>query len=401
MSTASGVNKVCVFSKESTWGTKPAANTGEIMRRVTLDLGLTREQFTSAAISGYAQTTSSRSGTDTVEGTYSDELTPGAHDMLWEALLRGPWVNGVTSGALTTVAASSAGNTFTRSAGSWLTGGFKDGDTITVSGFAAPATANNKQYTVLSVTATVLTVAEAVVTKAAGDSVTIAVTGKKLVIPLTVDDRTDDSFTVEQQFSDIGVYRVATGVKVSNASVSVEPDSFATVEFGLLGKDQVSSGTKYFTSPANASTNESLTGNAGAIFANGVQLGLVTSFSFDVDGGMEAGKIVGNLMPDGTRPASAIFLGRVAVTGTMSAYFENDNFYSLFRDETPVSVVFKFKGEGDEFMVFKFPKVKLGGANPDDKEVGGLMQEIGFTALLGDGTDTSLEQSTLVLQVSE
>jgi len=397
---ASGVNKTLVLSKESVWGTKPAAGTGKLYRRVTCDLSLSREQFQSAEIVSTAQTSDARSGTDNVEGTLSAELSPGSYTDLWAALLRGPWVAGVTSGALTTVASSSVGNTFTRSAGSWLTDGFKAGDTIAVSGFAAPATANNKSYTILSVTATVITVNSIVVTKAAGDSVTTVVSGKKLVIPFAAGDRTDDSFTVEQEYTDIGVSRLATGVKITTASVSVEPDSIATVEFGMMGKDMVSSGTAYFTTPAAPSLTGVMTGNSGSLYADGVQLASVTSFSFELTANAEIGKIIGNLQPDNTRPASDIFLGRVTVSGELSAYFENDDLFTKFRDEEAVSVVFRFDGENGASMTFKMPRVKLGNASVDDAEVGGLKQSIPFVALLSSGTDASLEMSTLVIQDS-
>jgi len=397
---ASGVNKTLVLSKESVWGQKPAAGTGKLYRRVTCDLSLSREQFQSAEIVSTAQTSDARSGTDNVEGTHSAELSPGSYTDLWAALLRGPWVAGVTSGAITTVASSSVGNTFTRSAGSWLTDGFKAGDTIAVSGFAAPATANNKSYTILSVTATVITVNATVVTKAAGDSVTTAVSGKKLVIPFAAANRTDDSFTVEQEYTDIGVSRLATGVKITTASVSVEPDSIATVEFGMMGKDMISSGTAYFTAPAAPSLTGVMTGNSGSLYANGVQLASVTSFSFELTGNAEVGKIIGNLQPDNTRPASDIFLGRVTVSGELSAYFENDDLFAKFRDEEAVSVVFRFDGENGASMTFKMPRVKLGNASVDDAEVGGLKQSIPFVALLSSGADASLEMSTLVIQDS-
>jgi hypothetical protein len=398
MAIASGVNKTVAIAKESAWGVRPAAGTAKYLRRTTMELNLSREEFQSAEISTTAQTSDSRNGTDRVEGTLNGELSPNTYDDIWAALQRGPWADGVTLTALTVVAADALNTKFVRSTGSWLTSGLNIGDVIAVSGFAAPATANNKRYTIVNLTATDIVVDSPVVAKVEGDSVVIAVSGKKLVTPLTVAARTDDSFTIEESYTDIGVHRVATGVKFGSASVGVEPDGMVTVEFGMMGKDQSPAGTAYFTTPAAATTNGTLSANAGAIFVNGVQRGVVTSFNFELNANAEAGATVFNLQPDGTRPAAGIFLGRIAVTGSFGAYYTDSSFFEAFRDETDVSVVFRVDGKGTEAMVFKFPRIKLGSPTVSDGETGGLMEEIPFTALLNDGSNAAIEQSTLVIQ---
>jgi hypothetical protein len=395
---ASGVGKLLVIGKETVWGTPALTSAGKYYRRVTCDLNLTREQFQSAQIVSTAQTVDSRSGTDNVEGTLSDELAPGSHTDLWAGLLRGTWANGATSGALTNVTAASAGKTFTRAAGSWLTDGFRVGDMVDATGFAAPATANNKRYVITALTATVMTVGETVTSKAAGDSVTFLVAGKKLAIPLDAASRTDDSFTVEQFFSDVGVSRRATGVKIGSASVSVDPDAIATVEFGMMGKDMLSTSSAYFVTPTAASTTGVLTGNAGALYSGGVQLAVVTAFSIEITGNHQVEKTIGNLQPDGTRPAAGISLGRITASGEFSAFFLDDSLFAKFRDETPVALTFRFNGEGNQAFAITLPKIKLGGATLDDKEVGALVQSVPFVALLPDGTDVSINQSTVVLQ---
>lgn len=398
MTIASGVGKYIAVSKEATWGVKPAAGTAKYIRRVTFDLGLSREQFSSNEITSTAQTSSSRSGTDNVEGKLSGELSPGSYDDFFAALLRGPWTNGIAPSAQTTFSSSSVDNSISRSAGSFITDGFKDGDFISIAGFTAPATANNTRANILSVTAAKIVLDRTLVTKAAGDSVTLTVLGKKLVVPLSPLSRTNDSFTIEQGYTDVGAYRVATGCKAVSCSIGVQPDSIVSAEFSFMGKDEISSGTAYFTTPTAASTTGVLSGNSGAMFSDGVQLGFITDFKLEITGNAEAGKVVGNELPDGTRPAADIFLGRIGVTGEFSAYFLNDSFYNKFRNEDNVSLSFYFKGDGNEAMVIKLPRTKLGGAKPDDKETGGLMQSIPFTALLNDGTNLSKEQSTIVMQ---
>ena len=396
MAFSSGVGKLVVVKKETTWGVKPVNTGGTYYPRVTLDLNLTREQFQSARINSTAQVYDSRSGTDNVEGTLSDEVAAGSHTDLWAGLLRGAWVNGVTSGALTTVAAAATANTLTRSAGSWIADGFKIGDVITIAGFAAPATANNVRTVILSLTATVMTVSATLVTKAAGDSVTVAVAGKKLAIPAAPGDRTDDSFTVEQYFSDINVSRIATGVKIGSASISMSPNSMATVEFSLMGKD-MTDGVKYFTAPTAAPASSVMGSNKAQLFFDGGQSALVTAFSAEINGQLEVGNVIGNQLPDGTRPAAAIFQGVFEISGEMSLYFTDSSAFQKFRDETPATLAVRMIGDNGKEFVIKFPRIKLGGATLDDKQTGGLIQAIPFVALYNENA-TNTEGSAVIVQ---
>lgn len=392
---ADGVRKLCSYAVESVWGTAPAAGTAKYLRRTTLDLNLTRDSFESAEISSTAQTSDMRSGADNVEGTLSGELSPGSYSDFFASLLRGTWVAGVTNTA-TTIAAVATGNKLVRSAGSWITLGFKIGDIVDTSGFATSA--NNGRAIVTALTATDMSldaVSITLVNEAEGASVTVAVPGKKLVIPILPDDRTDESYTIEQFYDNISVNRLATGVKIGSASVTVSPNAMTTVEFGLLGKDVTSSGTRYFTSPAAASTTSIFSGNAGILLVDNVPQAIVTGLNFEITGNTEAGTVIGQ------RNAAQIFLGRITASGEFTAYFSDDTIFNKFYNETAISLVYKFVGDDDQVMVVKFPRIKIGGATPDDKETGGIIQTIPFTALLNDGTNTAVEQSTIVLIDSE
>jgi hypothetical protein len=395
MTIASGVQKQVIISKETTWGVKPAAGTGKYYRRVGLDLNLNRDSFTSAEISSTAQTLDMRTGTDNVEGTFNAEMSAGTYADFWGALLRGTWVAGSTLTA-TTISAAATTNKFVRGSGSWITDGYKVGDLVKVTGFVTVG--NNGKFTVTGVTATDLVVDAVLINEAAGPSVTVAVPGKKLAIPILPSNRTNESFTIEQYFDSISVSRVATGVKVGGASVSIQPNAMATVDFALMGKDMATSASPYFTTPAAGSVTSVLAGNNGTIYSGGVKIATVTSLTVEITGNMESGTVVGNLLPDGTRPAADIFLGRITGTGELSAYFENDTFFTKFRDEQDLSLVFRLNGDGDQAFILKFPRIKLGGASVDDKEVGGLIQTIPFTALLNDGLTNTIEQSTVVIQ---
>ena len=395
MAFASGINRTLVISKESVWGTKPAANTGTLFPRKTIELNLSRAAFESARINTSAQTEDMRSGTDEVSGTFAEELSAGSHTMLWAALLRGPWVAGVTYTAAT-ISAASTTNKISRTSGSWLTSGYRIGDLVKVSGFTT--TSNNGRFIVTAVTASDLTVDATLTTEAAGASVTVAVAGEKLVTPLTPALRTDDSFTIEQWQNDIGKGRLATGVKVTQAAIKIAPDAMGTVDFSLMGKDMVSESTQYFTNPAAQADNSILAGNRGTIYINGVAAAVVTAFDATVNANAEIGKTVGNLTAQGTRPAAAIFLGKLGVTGTLSLYWLDEAIFASFRDDIPVNIVLRSLGDNNKELIIKVTQARLSSATINDTATGGLVQTCNFTAIRDATPPDGIEDTTIVIQ---
>ena len=395
MAFSSGVEKRVVISKETTWGTLPATNTGTIFGRTEATFNLERAQFQSAMITDTAQTSDSRSGSDSISGTLNAELSAGTYKDIFAQLLRGPWATGATYTASTISAASGK---FVRSTGSWITDGYKVGDRVTVTGFTAPATANNANWLVIGVTATDLSVAEVngtnVTVKAAGDSVTIAVAGKKLVTPLASGSRTNDSFTVEEFYTATNEAYLTTGVKFGSAAVQVQPNQMTTVNFSAMGRTQDKKATAgaYFTAPTAASTSGMFSGNRGIVVIDGVVQGVITAANFEINGNMEAGEVILQ------RQAANIFLGRVTATGEISVYYQNSTFYDKFKAETDVTLIMFFDAGNGQEMVFTFPRCRLGGVNNDDKEVGGIISTMPFTALLPDGTNAVLNTSTVVIQ---
>ena len=401
MSFASGISKSVVICEESSWGTAPAtgSTSAKFLPRVSIDLALTRESFASTRINQHSQVGESRSGTDKISAKFSDEVASGSHTDIYEAILRGSFVAGVTSTAAV-IAANATGNKLVRSTGSWITLGYKIGDVVDITGFTTPATANNGRVIILSLTATEMVVSGlTLVTKAEGDSVTVAVAGKKLVIPATVAGRSNRSFTIEQFYSDIGVSRLATGCKFGSASVSIQPDAIATVEFGIEGKDMKTASTAYFTAPQTATASSVMAGNKAFLMIDGVQAVAVTGLDFEINGNLEAATCVGNLQSDNTRPSAAIFQGRIEVSGTLTAYFESDALFTKFRDDTDITLAFWMKGDNGKDLVYKMGRVRLGSATPNDSATGGLTQELSFNALYRENaTGTAYDDSCIVIQ---
>lgn len=400
MAIAKGVAKKVAYKKESTWGVLAGAASAKYLRRVTSNFNLTKETYESNEIRTDYQLADFRHGVRSADGSLSGELSPGSYADFMAAVVAKDFVAGasIALGAATLSVASS-GNffTLTRSAGDWIVDGIKEGDIIRMTGGSLNVANVSNNCLVLSLTATVLTVLVMSTTplfvQAAIATVTVAVVGKKTFAPLS--GHTDDSFTVEEFYSDITQSEVYTGNKVTSMAVKMASTGLVTTDFKFMGKNLEQSGaTQYFTSPTAAGTSGIFASVQGALVVNGVPVALITSMDFTVERGAEAATVVGSNF------AANIFTGRIKVAGNMSVYFQDAVTRGYFDAETPISLVVAFSTDGGktaDCVSFAFPKVKIGSAGKNDGEMG-IVQDHSFTALLNSDGTTGKQTSTIQIQ---
>lgn len=380
---AVGVAKLVIAAKETTFNVAALASSGQLMRRTSSNLDLSKKTYKSTEIRPDYQRSDFRHGTRSVTGTLSDELSVGTFAMLMESVMRQAFQTAATTGSVSTVAASPTAPQFVMSAGSFFADGFNIGDVVQWTGFTGAAVGNNaNNFLITGLTAFNMTGVflngTPVVAEVAGEAVTCSLVGKKTWIPQS--GQTRDSYTIEHSFTDIGQSQVFTGCRISQMSVKMPSTGMATVDFPIMGIDATEGSVAYFTDPAPASTGQILAANNGAMYVGGVKVAVITSADFTVNGNMTSGDVVGsNTAPD-------IFPGSIDVTGTLSAYFEDETFQSAFFNETEVSVLMVLTADntpGAAFQVFNFPRCKFNGATKNDGEVG-LVQSVPFVALLNN-----------------
>ena len=142
MTIATGIQKKLTYKKEVTFGTVPAATGpfGQALRRVTSSLDATKATFKSNEIRPDFQVADFRHGSRSVAGTITGELSVGTHADFLATAMRQAWQATINTGVQITIAAASttgASGTYTRSAGSFLTDGFKLGDVVRATGWTA------------------------------------------------------------------------------------------------------------------------------------------------------------------------------------------------------------------------------------------------------------------------
>lgn len=397
MSTASGIAKRVTYKKETTFGTLAGASGGQVVRRVTADFNLAKETYQSEEIRTDFQIADFRHGVRSVEGTISGELSCGTYsDFLASAVARD--FTAVTSSALgsTTIAAVGPTYTVTRTTGSYLTDGLRVGAVIRLTGFG---TLNNaKNLLVITLTATVATVVvlngTALTPETVASGGTYAAAGKLTYAPTT--GHTDDSYTIEQYYSDIGQSEVNTGNKVNTVGLALPATGLVTADFGFMGQDLKQTGTSaYFTAPTAQGSTGIFAAVNGALIVNGAVIALITGLNININRNMTSEAVVGsNIKPE-------IYEGRIAVDGDFSTLFQDRTFSDYFNNETEVSLVCAVTENNTanaNFMTFTLPRIKLSTDTKDDGEKG-IVSQNSFQALKGTGAN-GFEATTIMIQDS-
>jgi hypothetical protein len=220
MPIARGVAKSLAYKKETTWGTLAGAAGAKYLRRVTSAFNLAKEAYESAEIRVDRQTADMRHGVRSATGSINGELSPASYSDFMQSLVARDFTSKTSLSSLSLTIAGSGPYTITRAAGSWLTDGVTVGTVIRLTG-TFNANNLNKNLLVASMTATVLTVVvlngSTMTAEGPIASAGVSFPGKQTFVPAT--GHTDDSYTVEEWYSDIAQSEVDI-IENSNGRVS-------------------------------------------------------------------------------------------------------------------------------------------------------------------------------------
>ena len=399
MPISKGTAKQVAYKKETTFGTLAGSSGGTLVRRVTANFNLVKEAYESAEIRVDRQVADFRHGVRSAEGTLNGELSSSSYDAFIGSVV-GRDFTSITLGAAAQTTVTVVGTTYTlvRATGSFITDGVRVGMVIRATGLTTTGD-NAKNLLVASLSATNAVVVplngSTMTAQGTASSVTLTAPGKQTFVPPT--GHTDDSYTVEEFYSDIAQSEVYTGMKVNSLAVQLPATGLTTVDIGFAGKDLTQTGTtQYFGTPTAQGTTGVFAAVNGVMLVDGAPVALVTSADFSIERATENAAVVGS------NSVADIFTGRSRVTGNLSVYFENATFRGYFNNETPVSIVLTVTSDSTataNFITFTLPKVKLGSFTKDDGELG-IIASTSFQALLNDVTTGGLAATTIQIQDS-
>lgn len=389
--TGSGI--VISYRKATAFGALPANDsTAKRLRYESFGLSLKKSMIRSGEIRSDRQRPAGRHAMRMVDGPIGCELSLGTYaDFIGSALYK-VFATVPALSALTNVTASAVAPHFVRAAGSWITDGLRVGMMFRMAGWTTGATANNgRTYTIIALTATQITVAEAVVAKASGDSIVVTPSGKVSYAPLT--GHVEEDYAFEQWAPSVAQSLRFLGNRVKGFTVNLQPNEKATISFDFVGQERTKATTQYFTNASAATVTQMQTGMSGYIYIGGVAYGVVTELSLTVDGGHETKGVVGaNITPD-------VFSGPTDVSGNFRVLWQGATFDDYFDLEQEVPIVIVLRdgtSAATEAISFTLPYCKLAGGDQPIVEKA-IVQSFDFTARVGDGAN-GYEATTLQVQ---
>jgi len=407
MPNAEGIRKQTIIGKQVALGTPLVGAGGQVLRRETSLFTLNKETYESTEIVTHQQSTGSRHGVQATVGNLSALMSAATYKLLWAAFLRKDFVAGATSGAQTNITAASTGGangTFTRGAGSFLTDGFKIGDVIRWTGWATTGVNNNsRNFFITALTATVMTgrhidgpPGTTVGAKAAGDSVTATVVGKKTLAPLT--SHTDDFFTVEEWHPDISRSELFTDTKINSFAIDVPGSGNVKCAFGFMGLGRTDAAAQSFTAPTAETSGGIMASINGVLVVNGSIVANVTGIKINGDGGITPdGPVVGsNFSPEMSR-------GRIKISGEFTAFFSDGTLPLAYIQESTVNLIVVLTADGTataDVLGFSMGRIKLGSDTPDDGEKV-IMKTYSFIAELNSAGGAAVANDQTIMSIQD
>lgn len=357
------------YIAETVEGTTPGSPQTKILRTTSRDINLKRKTLESQEIRATRQVKDVRLGMYSVEGKLGAEVSLIAYDDFIAANLGGTWT-AVTIAATPALAAVASGTHITRSTGSWITDDFRPGDIVVIT--LASNAANNGAFRVTAVTGTNLTLLNPEMVDEAAATLVVAWPGKRCDVGALM-----QTFTIERAFKDVTKFEAFLGCCINTWDNKIQPEQMVTSDFGILGLTATpTSGTPLTVTPTAAPTHSPMSSFDGNIFEGGAANAVITGLDFSTTNGRKLDGVVGS------KVSPQIFEGRFRVTGTLSAFFQDEVLQNKFINETLSSAWVKLDDlNGTDFLNFVFPSIKYTGNDKNPPAEGGVVQSMPFMAL--------------------
>ncbi len=195
------------------------------------------------------------------------------------------------------------------------------------------------------------------------------------------------SFTIERYFGDITdkPYHRFTGVEFNSLNLSITANAMITGTVGVVGKDMITdtaqiTGATYLPAP----TTSPLDSFTGVLTESGNTIAVITEIQLTIVNALESRFVVGS--KTSIKPA----IGRSNVSGTITAYFEDNVLLDKFINETESNINLSLPdGAGNELKII-LPRIKYNGGQPDVQGEGPITLSMPFQALMDAATGTNI-----------
>ncbi len=403
MTIAQGINKTVAYKKQSGLGTAASGASGQLIRRETATLNVTKDTYENNEIVSHQQSTGAVHGIARSAGSINGLLSGSSYSALIGSLLRKDFVaTSAITGLSLTIAASAPNYTITRGSGDFLTGGIKVGDVIQLTGASLNANNVSKNIVVVAVTSSVITgnvLADGLTLTAEGPiaSCTVTVMGKKSWVPTT--SHTNDYYTFEEWFSDLTRSAVYQDLQIGMLDVGIPATGNVTAALSLVGLGLVSrTGSQVLTSPTAATTTNVMSSVSGAVYVGGTRYENITSMSVKVDGQVNPGEAV-----IGSNTVADVYRGRIKVSGSLSYLYDGDTLATPFEGESSTSLIVVLadaRTAAANTVGIVMSKVKMFSNDADDGEKQ-IVRTVNFTAEINGSGGASLANHQTIISIQD
>lgn len=191
------------------------------------------------------------------------------------------------------------------------------------------------------------------------------------------------SFTFERKFNDITQYLRVLGGEVNTINISCAPNAMIGLAFGIIGQDVTLTQTAVASSSYSAATTTSQFDSFSAVLEEGgSSIALVTSLDLTLENGIEPQYVIGD--DETVRPS----IGRSRVSGSLTAYFENETLFNKFLNETESSLSLLLTDTAGNTLQFACGTLKYTTGTPDVSGEGSVTVSMDFMATY-DSSDAS------------
>ena len=198
-------------------------------------------------------------------------------------------------------------------------------------------------------------------------------------------------FSFERSFSDIGQYQLFTGCAINKLSLDLKTNAMVTGSFDIVGKAAAFATSTAASTTTHSQTHSPLDCFSGVIKEGGTQIAVITGISVSVDNAITPALVIGS------KSAAAMVPGRLNVTGTVSAFFENTTLLSKFKDETESNLEITLGSGGPGSYIVSIPRIKYSGGNNSVDGEGSITLNMPFQALLDSTTGTNIRITRIPL----
>lgn len=402
MAIAQGINKQVAIKIQTALGTAATGGTGQLLRRESSTNTLKKDTYANNEIVSHQQSTGKTHGLRSVDVALNGVLSAGSYSTVMGSVLRDTFAAITAISSLSLTFGGTAGAYTIGGTGLMVSGGWKIGDVIRVTaGTLLPADILNKNLLITALSNTSIGVkplngSTITVSGTAIAACTITYPGKKAFPPET--GHTKDYWTIEDWQTDISQSEVFSDVMLGKLDIGLPATGNATIAISGAGLNRKISTTRSLTAPNAETTSSPLAAINGVLIVNGVAVTNLTGITLAIDGKVASvGAVVGaNVSPDIQR-------GTLEVSGSFTAFYENETLSTLFDNATPinlVAVVTDTSAANSEFVSFSMSSIVLDGDGKDDGDKA-IVRTYPFTARINTAGSATLANDKTIITIQD